>query len=266
LQSLVETFRGRHAAFLRADLDEDFRDGTAWQLDQKFGVLRGYRYRLSRELHLSRTHQIVATTVGQAHCTAINGGRQILAAFPAYMSLHLEDIGEIGGEGELQRHLRIEVAEVRKPQPLEQSTLAQEPATFDMDDALRNRALTQGRQGQVRQVRREQGVVLADRRAQKRWPPAGDGKLEARQHARVVREQTVIAPLNISEGIGKQESVRVLQRESRQQSPTFTGLIRQGDNLTVRHSRQADDRCASSNSYRGAFCAMFMSRRTPGSV
>src|SRR6185437_2375434 len=118
LQGLVEAVRRRHAAFLRADLDEHLRDGTAWQLDQKFGVLRGYRYRLSRELHLSRTHQIVATTVGQAHCMAINRGRQILAAFSAYMSLHLEDIGEIGGEGEVQRHLRIEVAEVCKPQPL----------------------------------------------------------------------------------------------------------------------------------------------------
>src|SRR5579864_9136117 len=106
-----------------------------------------------------------------------------------------------------------------------------------MDDALRNRALAQGRQGQVRQMRREQGVVLADRRAQKRWPPAGDGKLEARQHARVVREQTVIAPLNIAEGIRKQEGVRILQRESRQQSPTVTWFIRQADNPTLRRSR-----------------------------
>ena len=30
----------------------------------------------------------------------------------AYMSSDFEDIGKIGGEGELQRHSRIEVAEV----------------------------------------------------------------------------------------------------------------------------------------------------------
>ena len=89
-------------------------------------------------------------------------------------------------------------------------------------------------------MRREQGVIVTDRRAQKRWPPAGDGKLEARQHARVVREQTVIASLNIAEGIRKQESVRVLQRESRQQPPTFTGFIRHADNLTLRCSQYAE--------------------------
>jgi hypothetical protein len=80
---------------------------------------------------------------------------------------------------------------------------------------------------------REKRVVVADRRTQERWPSAGDGKLEARQHTRIVREQTVIAPLNISESVGKQESVRVLQRESRQQSPTFTGFIGQAHNLLL---------------------------------
>ena len=116
-----------------------------------------------------------------------------------------------------------------------------------MDDALRNGRLAQGRQGQIRQMRREQGVVLADRRAQKRRPPAGDGKLEARQHARVVREEAVIVSLNISESIRKQEGVRVLQRESRQQPPTVTGFIRQAGNLAPRSSLYAGNRRASSN-------------------
>src|SRR5579862_7738494 len=107
-------------------------------------------------------------------------------------------------------------------------------------------------------MRREHGVVLADRGSQKRWPPAGDGKLEARQYARVVREQTVIAPLNISEGIRKEESVCILQRESRQQSPTFAGFIRHADTSRC----GAVPPYSSGGAASSAICAMFMARRT----
>jgi hypothetical protein len=62
----------------------------------------------------------------------------------------------------------------------------------------------------------KQRVVLGDRCPQQRWPPTGDGELESRQHPRIIREQPVIASLYVSQGVGQQECVRILQSESRQ--------------------------------------------------
>lgn len=79
----------------------------------------------------------------------------------------------------------------------------------------------------------EERVVLIDRSAEQRGASAGDREREARQHARVVREQAVVAALDIPERVRKQESVRILQCESRQQSATFTGFIGQAHTLPL---------------------------------
>ncbi len=44
-----------------------------------------------------------------------------------------------------------------------------------------------------------------------------------RQHARVVGEQTVVLSLNVTEGIGEQKGVRMLQRKSWQQARRSPG-------------------------------------------
>src|SRR5581483_897106 len=137
-----------------------------------------YRCLWSREPDFRGTHQIVAATVGQQHRALFDRGPQILSALLAYMPLDLEDISEIGGEREFERHLRIEIAEVCKSQSLIQPTLPQKAAALDMNDTLGNRALAQGRQGPVRQMGREERVVVADRRTQERGPQPSDLKFE----------------------------------------------------------------------------------------
>ena len=120
------------------------------------------------------------------------------AALLAHVPLHFEYVGEIGSKPQFQRDFRVVLAEVRERQSLMQAAAPQEAAALDMNDASRQRQRSEGRQGPVREMCREHRVVLIDRCAEQRWPPAGNGELQARQHARVVREQTIVAALNVT--------------------------------------------------------------------
>lgn len=139
----VESFARRHAVFCDADLDVHLCPGASRQLDAKLGLLLRDRRGYQGKCDLRRAYQIVEAAIRELHRCPVDDDRQILAALLAYMPLHLEDVGEIGAEHQLQRHLRVELAEVRQLQLFVQAAARQKPAALDVNDTLGNRTLTE---------------------------------------------------------------------------------------------------------------------------
>jgi hypothetical protein len=90
---------------------------------------------------------------------------------------------------------------------------------------------------------REQGVVLIDRSAQQGGALSGHGKTKARQHARIVCEQTIAAALYIAQRVRQQECVAVFEREAWQQPALFTAFVGCAHiwNLSKTEKREVED-------------------------
>ena len=158
-------------------------------------------------------------------------------------SLHFEDVGEIRRVEEQQRHLGVAVAEVGERQLLVPAAAPQQAIALDVDHAFRDRQLAGRGQRPVGEMRGEQRVVAIDRGAEQRGAPARDAELEARQHARVVREQPVVRCLDVAQRVGEQEGIAVLEREARQQAAPFTGFVGGAHASLVEASGRAQQRC-----------------------
>src|SRR5690606_35729756 len=130
---------------------------------------------------------------------------QELSARGTAMSLHFEDVAEIGRVSEPDRERRLEPAVVLEPQMLVDPLRTQQPLALEMDDPLGERALSQRRERTIGQMAREDYVVVRDRGAQERGLLLGHEQLEARKHADVLHEVAVLARQEIAVRIAEDE-------------------------------------------------------------
>ena len=179
---------------LCTDLERQLSAAAARQLQFELRLRRRDRDRRMRKLDVRRAHDVVQAAIRQLHGLVRGPRRQDLAARFADRSLHFEDVGEVRRVDEQQRHLCVAVAEVGERQLLVPAAAPQQAITLDVDHAFRNCQLAGRGERPVREMRSEQRVVVIDRRAEQRGAAACDEEIEARQHARVVREQPVVLP------------------------------------------------------------------------
>ncbi len=147
-------------------------------------------------------------------------GFEHLPARRPYVALDFEDVRIIGRELEPDGKLGPALTEVGECQALVQAPASEDPPALYMNDALRYAPLAEGRQGEVCQVCDEGGVVLRYGSSEQGAGAVGDGELESRQDARVIREEAVLAVMYVTERIRLEKRVSILECETGEQSAT----------------------------------------------
>jgi leucyl aminopeptidase (aminopeptidase T) len=139
------------------------------------------------------------------------------AAFPTHAA-HLEDVGEVRRETERERHAHRAPAEVVQQDLLVNAILEQEPASGDVHDAARRRALAEVGQRAIREVRREVDIVVTHVRRQQRRLRSADAQDPPRQQASVVVKDAVVATVDVAVVVRYDERIRMLECEKAQRA------------------------------------------------
>ena len=145
---------------------------------RELGRIVGKAIGTLRECDDARAHDAVQALVGEDDRGVVELRRQDSAARQAGVPAHLEDVGEIAGEGEAQRRRHIVLAVIGQGEALVEAPAPEETRAFDVDHALRRRAPAQLRQRAIGHVGAEEDVILADAGAQQRRRGATDAQAE----------------------------------------------------------------------------------------
>ncbi len=175
------------------------------------------RQRLRRRgnANLRRSHDGVAAPIGEPYAVATDRDRQARTPLRPTVSLHFEDICEVGAEPQRDGEAGSVVAEVGQRQALIQAPRPEETRALEVNHPIRDRALAQCGQRAVREVRGEERAVLGDRRTEKRRTPVRDAKLQRGKDARVIRKEAFVPAVDVPGAICEQEGVTILECEAR---------------------------------------------------
>ena len=160
-------------------------------------------------------NDLVEASIGQHHGAALYAGRQRLPAPLALRAAHLEHVGEVGVERHPEIDRRRFEREVRQAQPLVAGAAPEKlrAKEVQLPTPQDQRAVTSREVG-VGEIDGEQIVVFLDRRAQEQGAPAADAHLEAREEARAVMVEPLLAQthrLHVAEPIEDRERLAVLE-------------------------------------------------------
>ena len=159
--------------------------------------------------------------VAERHRAALDAAAQASAAGRAGRAADLEDVREIRVEVERQGRrdrLRLIIADV---QVLVTDPAPEELGAGDVQRAARDRHAAVGRHVRIGQVDGEDGVVLADGRAEEHRPLAAEAEHQAREVAGAVVEQPLLAQpggADVAEMVEDDERVALFEHP-----PLFVG-------------------------------------------
>jgi hypothetical protein len=201
------------AAFAR-DSDRDRPAGARRQVDRPRDRARRRSGRRRVEGEAAAPHHLIQSAIDEDRAGGqLFVGQPVAAARP-HRAAQLEDVGEVGIEGEPETEPRRRRAEIPQLQADEQSFVAEHAGPQDMHGLARPPRAVRVVEIGVGEVDRQHGVVLGHRRGQEQRPQAVDGEREARQIAGVLEEQSLgqrPVDVDVAELIEHDEAVIVLE-------------------------------------------------------
>ena len=126
----------RSSLVAAVDLDEQRASFARGEIEAEDGALGRQMRRRGIESNRRRSAPVVEPGIAQRHMTGADFSRMGLSPSRSLGSTHLEEIGEIGGEGDRQFHPARLVVEIADVQPLEAAGVPEKSRPSEVDQVM----------------------------------------------------------------------------------------------------------------------------------